>query len=365
MAFQRPRQKPWPRDTAFGRRLRLRHDYQQWLLHTTDSKVEGSSSLNPPLPQRDTALESSNERDVPSPPPNTPRTSTASARAWHVVELDRLINRLRYGNSDDDYSRNSSRSGILVLPRKIRERIWRLVLVKPHNIVVCGCRYCLRLGDFYTPLTQVSRSIRAETLTIFYGDNRFITPIGHDTSKSIYAWLLAMGIDCRSSIRHLEMPSLDIRTTATNMADICQMELATNLAYQRPATWNDEDRLVSWPIFRARIPDMDNRSLVPARPAIPSYLARRTVSQSSLEKDYPAPATARQIIRHLNLPVIRITLPSGLEMDPPADTWNTADRDLQGRSSQQECDYTEAGRSFITSKLKAMRHSSRWWIRRG
>ena len=100
---------------------------------------------------------------------------------------------------------------------------------------------------------------------MFYRDNRFIIPYGHDTSALAHDWVLALTAKSRKSLRHLEIATSDIGTLARSMRSACGLELATNIATRANLPQGQISSLgetsdVFWVIFRAHIPEIDSTS---------------------------------------------------------------------------------------------------------
>lgn len=97
--------------------------------------------------------------------------------------------------------------GLLDLPKELRDAIFSHILLKPQNtITMLSNSHCFRseVSAAQPTISQVSRQLRAETLPVFYGSNRFLAELGDpedlDTAKN---WLGAIGDQNVRFLRHL------------------------------------------------------------------------------------------------------------------------------------------------------------------
>lgn len=179
-------------------------------------------------------------------------------------------------------------------------------------------------------------------LPIFYRDNRFVMPVGHDTTKGAHHWLSAMSYRSRNMIRHLEIPTVDVQVAIKSMLDMCRMQLATDLAIRQTIALSPGYKCeIYWVTFRALLPGLDDTSIDSALyESVSSSILDLTDdegggedednfdlggsvglrSQSSKEsfetvKSHSSSAQAP--------PVLMLTRPSGEEVDPPR--WSFVD----------------------------------------
>lgn len=97
--------------------------------------------------------------------------------------------------------------GLLDLPKELRDEIFSHLLLKPRNtITMLSNSHCFRseVSAAQPALSQVSKQLRAETLPVFYGSNRFLAELGDaedlETAKN---WLVAIGDGNVRFLRHL------------------------------------------------------------------------------------------------------------------------------------------------------------------
>lgn len=104
--------------------------------HTRSLHVHQPTSE--PTAKRTTRLSSVNLK-VSTPPPNTPHMSTRSARAWHTIEMDLAVMRLKAERFDSDDEQEYGTPSLLGLPSNVRNMIWRNLLISDEHLVVCSC----------------------------------------------------------------------------------------------------------------------------------------------------------------------------------------------------------------------------------
>ncbi|KAK5134958.1 hypothetical protein LTR08_005910 [Meristemomyces frigidus] len=110
---------------------------------------------------------------------------------------------------------------LLCLPKKLRKKIFALVIVAKHEILVCTCGFCSFTNGCKQPaVTQVSQQLRREALPIFYGENKFVFRGSYswqDNGK-VPVWLRAMSQPTRDLIRHIEVCTADTANAVCMMA---------------------------------------------------------------------------------------------------------------------------------------------------
>ena len=101
--------------------------------------------------------------------------------------------------------------------------------------------YCKAHGVTATqpPLTRTSRSIRAETIPIYYQENRFRHPLSHPDQSSVRGWLNSMGADNRSLLRHLEFTFLNTERAISSLEVHYQMRPAEQSVMVENVMWDD------------------------------------------------------------------------------------------------------------------------------
>jgi len=91
----------------------------------------------------------------------------------------------------------------LDLPGEIRNYIYDLVLVEHGPIAIYAC--CTRLHD-PPAITQVSRRLRGETLSLFYQKNRFRFEIFSPEEPNTFAiWINSLSLENIRNLRNVEI----------------------------------------------------------------------------------------------------------------------------------------------------------------
>ena len=88
-------------------------------------------------------------------------------------------------------------------------------------------------------LTCTSRTVRAETIPIFYQKNQFQHPLAHPGTSSVRVWLNGIGPDNRSLLRHLELTFLNTERAISSLDIHYQMRPAEQSVVVENVMWDD------------------------------------------------------------------------------------------------------------------------------
>ncbi|KAK5722530.1 hypothetical protein LTR15_005761 [Elasticomyces elasticus] len=106
------------------------------------------------------------------------------------------------------------------LPFDVRNKIYGLIVVAPHDIVVCACGVCSWTLSKQPVLSKVTRQIRAEVLPLFYGENHFVLRGDYDWKLTAPAFLRALSQNSRTLVKHVEISTKDITSAICMMATL-------------------------------------------------------------------------------------------------------------------------------------------------
>ncbi|KAI6825522.1 hypothetical protein KC340_g9171 [Hortaea werneckii] len=147
-------------------------------------------------------------------------------------------------------------SGLERLPEELRKRIFGLVLVESYELLVCGCGKCdVDVVSVQPPLTMTNRQFRAEALSVFYKENRFLLKGTYDYRDQAPTWLTAMPQSSRNMLCHVEINTHDVIGAIAMMAT-----LGLQLAYRLPRkehllVMSNVERQTIWLTFTASEPN--------------------------------------------------------------------------------------------------------------
>ncbi|KAM0723016.1 hypothetical protein Q7P37_001214 [Cladosporium fusiforme] len=143
---------------------------------------------------------------------------------------------------------------IMELPESVRKNIWRKVVVNDSKLLVCDCHYCRtsNLTAAQPPLTRTCHSVRSVTIPIFYRENRFRYPLSHTSVHSVRQWLIDIGEENRSLLRHLELAFLNAERAIESLPARFGMHATRDGVFVEEVAWDDgELGEVQWCIFTA------------------------------------------------------------------------------------------------------------------
>lgn len=112
--------------------------------------------------------------------------------------------------------------------------------------------YCQADGVIATqpPLTCTSRTVRAETIPVFYQENQFQQPLAHPVNSSVRGWLNSIGADNRSLLRHLELTFLNTERAISSLEVHYQMRPAEQSGMVENVMWdNGQLGEMEWHVF--------------------------------------------------------------------------------------------------------------------
>ncbi|RMY74965.1 hypothetical protein D0863_02894 [Hortaea werneckii] len=147
------------------------------------------------------------------------------------------------------------KSGLERLPQELRKRIFGLVLVESHELLVCGCGKCdVDTVSVQPPLTMTNRQFRSEALSVYYKENRFLLKGTYDYRDQAPAWLATLSQSSRNMLRHVEINTHDVIGAIAMMAT-----LGLQLAYCLPRrehllVMSNVERQTIWLTFTASEP---------------------------------------------------------------------------------------------------------------
>ncbi|KAK5009942.1 hypothetical protein BJ546DRAFT_1129308 [Cryomyces antarcticus] len=137
-----------------------------------------------------------------------------------------------------------ARFSFLKLPPELRNRIYKLVLIRRWPIIAD-----VWFMVVHPPaLTQVCQQLRRETLPIFYGANKFIGDVIGDQT-SLLLWFRGIGHENCRLIRQLQIlvgPDLDHNGSAESPEWRFRKELEYhNIVFGGPLIWDGAEGTVS------------------------------------------------------------------------------------------------------------------------
>ncbi|KAK4891652.1 hypothetical protein LTR27_009823 [Elasticomyces elasticus] len=112
------------------------------------------------------------------------------------------------------------KTDFMSLPFDVRNKIYSLTVVAPHDILVCMCGVCDWSMSKQPVLSKVTRQIRAEVLPLFYGENHFVLRGEYDWKLTAPAFLRALSQNSRTLVKHVEILTKDITSAVCMMATL-------------------------------------------------------------------------------------------------------------------------------------------------
>ncbi|KAK5702338.1 hypothetical protein LTR17_022412 [Elasticomyces elasticus] len=116
-----------------------------------------------------------------------------------------------------DYNRKTD---FMSLPFDVRNKIYSLTVVAPHDILVCMCGVCDWSMSKQPVLSKVTRQIRAEVLPLFYGENHFVLRGSYDWRHTTPAFLRGLSQNSCALVKHVEISTKDITSAICMMATL-------------------------------------------------------------------------------------------------------------------------------------------------
>lgn len=123
---------------------------------------------------------------------------------------------LQYLECEDIMSTNNMQTGLLSLPRELRDQIYELALIEDQPISIYNaheyydhkCNHLRRLGP---PLLYTCHQIRAEASTVYFIESSFVSVYDEDTGpsiekraparKNLVRWIQALGEERRALLK--------------------------------------------------------------------------------------------------------------------------------------------------------------------
>jgi hypothetical protein len=134
---------------------------------------------------------------------------------------------------------------LLDLPAELRNHIYDWLLIPgaseeddDYGIVTIRYDSKIKLRWKPPPITQISRQVRRETTTIYYGENTFrITLSPRDVRQPLHPWLRALSPEIRGMLRDIQLDlDYDYAAKARDALDFFHEGLAEDGVELQPST---------------------------------------------------------------------------------------------------------------------------------
>ncbi|KAF7198520.1 hypothetical protein HII31_00259 [Pseudocercospora fuligena] len=117
---------------------------------------------------------------------------------------------------------------LLDLPPELRNRIYEYVVVEENILIPSICHHRERTYAVQPAITKVNRQIRDESLSVFYGCNKFEVHVHRCDFDFFSEWMNTVGVSNRQRLRNIKFSLLDRWTCAEGLLDLVRWMARAN-----------------------------------------------------------------------------------------------------------------------------------------